>query len=84
MHTTASDLETLERLNRGYVRSAGTSDVLWYGENLAEDILGDVALIHAGFRDRKPDGQVGLGRYTDIWARRQGRWLCVATHFTRF
>ena len=46
-------------------------------------ILGEVAIIHAGFRDHKPDGQVGLGRYTDIWARRQGRWLCVAAQFTR-
>ena len=47
-------------------------------------ILGDVAIIHAGFRDRKPDGQMSAGRYTDIWARRQGRWLCVAAHFTRY
>jgi len=47
-------------------------------------ILGDIALIHAGFRERKPDGQVGRGRYTDIWARRQGRWLCVAAHFGRY
>jgi ketosteroid isomerase-like protein len=46
-------------------------------------ILGDVALIHAGFRDRRPDGAIGNGRYTDIWARRQGRWLCVAAHFVR-
>lgn len=46
-------------------------------------ILGDVALIHAGFRQRNPDGQVGRGRYTDIWARRGGRWLCVAAHFGR-
>jgi hypothetical protein len=21
--------------------------------------------------------------YTDVWARRQGRWLCVAAHITR-
>jgi ketosteroid isomerase-like protein len=46
-------------------------------------ILGEVAIIHAGFRDTKPDGRVGAGRYTDIWARGQGRWLCVAAHFTR-
>jgi ketosteroid isomerase-like protein len=46
-------------------------------------ILGDVALIHAGFRDRRPDGEIGHGQYTDIWARREGRWLCVAAHFTR-
>lgn len=47
-------------------------------------VLGDIALIHAGFRDRKRDGGVGEGRYTDIWARRGGRWLCVAAHFTRW
>ena len=115
-----SDLETLQDLNRSYIRSAETSDVAWYAENLAEDylasnpdgslldragflarmarpypgsqleavdvrirILGEVALIHAGFRDKRPDGQTGRGRYTDIWARRQGRWLCVSAHFTR-
>lgn len=47
-------------------------------------VLGDVALIHSGFRDRRPDGTIGNGRYTDIWARRDGRWLCVAAHFGRF
>ena len=47
-------------------------------------IFGDVAIIHAGFRDRKPDGAVGKGQYTDLYARRDGRWLCVAAHFTRF
>jgi ketosteroid isomerase-like protein len=46
-------------------------------------LLGDVALIHAGFRDTRPDGRIGEGRYTDIYARRGGRWLCVAAHFTR-
>jgi len=44
-------------------------------------ILGDVALVHAGLRWRKPDGSVGTGRYTDIYARRDGRWLCVSAHF---
>jgi ketosteroid isomerase-like protein len=120
-HATASDLETLQELNRGYVRAARHSDVAWYAEHLTEDflatnpdgsvsdraaflarmakpcpttelraidvnvrILGDVALIHAGFRDRRPDGQEGRGQYTDIWARRDGRWRCVAAHFTRF
>ena len=46
-------------------------------------ILGDVALIHSGFVDRRPDGAVGRGRYTDIYARRKGRWLCVCAHFVR-
>jgi ketosteroid isomerase-like protein len=47
-------------------------------------ILGEVALIHSGFVDRKPDGTVGKGRYTDIYARRNGRWLCVCAHFVRY
>lgn len=47
-------------------------------------LLGDIALIHAGFRDTKPDGRIGEGRYTDIWARRGGRWLCISAHFTRW
>jgi ketosteroid isomerase-like protein len=47
-------------------------------------LLGDIALIHAGFRDTRPDGRVGEGRYTDIWARRGGRWLCISAHFTRW
>jgi len=46
-------------------------------------ILGEVALIHSGFRDRKADGSVSGGRYTDIYARRKGRWLCVCAHFVR-
>jgi ketosteroid isomerase-like protein len=46
-------------------------------------LVGDVALIHCRFEDTKPDGQTGKGRYTDIWAKRDGRWLCVSAHFIR-
>jgi ketosteroid isomerase-like protein len=45
--------------------------------------VGDLALIHASFEDTRPDGGHGRGRYTDIWQRRDGRWLCVSAHFTR-
>jgi hypothetical protein len=47
-------------------------------------ILGDVAIIHSGYRDRRLTGEIGHGRYTDIYERRNGRWLCVAAHFMRF
>ena len=47
-------------------------------------ILGDVAIIHSGYRDTKLTGETGYGRYTDIYERRNGRWLCVAAHFMRF
>ena len=46
-------------------------------------IMGDIAIIHARTTYKKPDGQAGAGRYTDVWARRQGRWLCVSAHVTR-
>ncbi|HEV8647383.1 MAG TPA: nuclear transport factor 2 family protein [Burkholderiales bacterium] len=46
-------------------------------------LIGDVAIIHARTTYTKPDGQMASGRYTDIWTRRQGRWLCVAAHVTR-
>jgi len=47
-------------------------------------ILGDVAIIHSGYRDTRLTGEPSYGRYTDIYARRDGRWLCVAAHFMRF
>ena len=46
--------------------------------------IGELALVHAGFRYAHPDGRIGGGRYTDIYAQRQGRWLCVSAHFNRF
>jgi ketosteroid isomerase-like protein len=52
-------------------------------EEVCIRIFGDMALIHARTRYRKPDGQPGAGRYTDTWLRRGSRWLCVAAHVTR-
>jgi ketosteroid isomerase-like protein len=46
-------------------------------------LLGDVAIIHARTTYTHPDGRAGSGRYTDVWARRRGRWLAVSAHVTR-
>lgn len=46
-------------------------------------ILGDVAIIHARTSYKLADGQAKSGRYTDVWARRGGRWLAVSAHVTR-
>ncbi len=115
-----TDVETLERLNRDYIRSVQTSDVRRFDEILAEDflcsnpdgslvdragflvqtarpvaisnleahdvrirVMGDVALVHARTTYTLPDGRAGAGRYTDVWARRDGRWLAVSAHVTR-
>ncbi len=46
-------------------------------------IMGDVAIIHARTTYTRPDGKPAAGRYTDVWARRGGRWLAVSAHVTR-
>jgi len=46
-------------------------------------VMGDFAIIHARTSYTRPDGELGAGRYTDVWARRQGRWLAVSAHVTR-
>jgi ketosteroid isomerase-like protein len=46
-------------------------------------IMGDVAIIHARTTYTLPDGRDGAGRYTDGWAKRDGRWLAVFAHVTR-
>ncbi len=46
-------------------------------------ILGDIAIIHARTTYTTADGRPGSGRYTDVWARRSGRWLAVSAHVTR-
>jgi len=46
-------------------------------------IMGDVAIIHARTTYTMPDGRAASGRYTDVWSRRNGRWLAVSAHVTR-
>lgn len=46
-------------------------------------LMGDFAIVHARTTFTLPDGTPGSGRYTDVWARREGRWLAVAAHVTR-
>jgi ketosteroid isomerase-like protein len=118
MESMASEVETLQRLNAGYVRAAEHADVAWFDANLAEDFVATnpdgsvvdkaaflrriarpypgsrlesvepriqfrpgLALVHSGFRCLLADGRPRSGRYTDIYARRDGRWLCVSAHF---
>jgi len=52
-------------------------------EDVIIRVMGDFAIIHARTTYRKADGHPGAGRYTDIWALRGGKWLCVAAHVMR-
>jgi ketosteroid isomerase-like protein len=46
-------------------------------------LMGDFAIVHACTTYTLPDGRPGKGRYTDIYARRDGRCLCVAAQVAR-
>jgi ketosteroid isomerase-like protein len=52
-------------------------------DDLRIRVLGDVALIHGRTRFALKDGRRGRGQYTDVWEKRQGRWLAVSAHVTR-
>lgn len=62
-------------------RGAGVTNI--EAHDVLVRIMGDVALIHARTTYKMPAGKMGGGRYTDIWSREYGRWLCVAAHVTR-
>src|ERR1700716_2570714 len=46
-------------------------------------VMGDFAIIHARTSYTTADGQQASGRYTDCWARQNGRWLAVSAHVSR-
>jgi ketosteroid isomerase-like protein len=113
-----TDVQTLEQLNRGYVRAGQASDTGWFDKNLAAcfmasnpdgslvdradflerigrpnprkdmapvdpriRVVGDIGIVDSGFRYTKPDGQEGVGHYTDVYGFIDGRWQCVSAHF---
>jgi len=46
-------------------------------------ILGDFAIIHAATSYTTADGTQANGRYTDCWAKQNGKWLAVSAHVSR-
>jgi hypothetical protein len=45
--------------------------------------MGDIAIVHATTTYSTADGRESGGRYTDVWAKRGGRWVAVSAHVTR-
>jgi ketosteroid isomerase-like protein len=43
-------------------------------------LFGDFAIIHARISCQSKAGVERIGRYTDDWARRNGKWVCVSAH----
>jgi ketosteroid isomerase-like protein len=52
-------------------------------EDVKIRILGDFAIIHARTSYTTLDGEQAYGRYTDCWARQNGKWLAVSAHVAR-
>jgi ketosteroid isomerase-like protein len=52
-------------------------------EDVRVRILGDVAIIHPRTSYTAAGSEQRNGRYTDVWARRDGKWLAVSAHVTR-
>jgi len=52
-------------------------------EDVRIRILGDTAIIHGRTTYTKSNGQAAAGRYTDVWVRQGGRWVCVSGDVTR-
>ena len=52
-------------------------------EDVRIRVFGDFAIIHAATRFTTADGPEARGRYTDCWAKQNGRWLAVSAHVSR-
>ena len=65
------------------IRMFSAHDLVREPGSTSRDHAADTAIIHARTRYTKPDGAEGSGRYTDVWMRENGRWLCVSAHVTR-
>ena len=46
-------------------------------------VMGDFAIIHGRTSYTTAEGQQAYGRYTDCWARQNGKWLAVSAHVSR-
>jgi ketosteroid isomerase-like protein len=64
--------------------AAEPSEMEYFGlEDVKIRIFGDVVLVHARTPYKRKDGVTGESRYTDIYARRNGRWQVVSAQITR-
>ena len=52
-------------------------------EDVKIRVLGDFAIIHARTSYMDAEGKAAHGRYTDCWAKQNGKWLAVSAHVAR-
>ena len=78
------DCSIVERADflKQIARGAGVSNI--EAEDVRIKVIGNLGLIQARTSYKKPDGAPGHGRYTDIWTKVGGRWICVGAHVNRY
>lgn len=54
------------------------------GDDVTIRVLGDFAIVHTHISWTWADGTSGHGRFTDDYAKRDGRWQCVSAHVTTY
>ena len=80
---TASDGSLADRATFLAQIAKGTGVSKIAEEEVLIRINGDTAIIHAATAFTTDAGTTGRGRYTDIWQKQSGRWLCIAAHVSR-
>jgi ketosteroid isomerase-like protein len=80
---TASDASLADRKTFLGQIANGTGVSKISEEDVLIRIIGDLAVIHAATAFTTDSGASGRGRYTDIWSKQNGRWVCVAAHVAR-
>jgi ketosteroid isomerase-like protein len=78
---TASDGSLADRTTFIAQIARGTDVSKIAEEDVNIRILGDTAVIHAATVFTTDSG--ASGRYTDIWQKQNGCWLCIAAHVSR-
>jgi len=80
---TASDGSLADRKSFLAQIAKGTGVSMIAEEDVLIRVLGETAIIHAATAFTTDSGANGRGRYTDIWQKQNGRWLCIAAHVSR-
>ena len=78
-----SDGTVLDKPRFLFKAAKGPDVATYHLDQVRIRIIGDTALIHGTGLFTRSDGSEGTSRYTDVYARLQGKWRVVAAQITR-
>jgi ketosteroid isomerase-like protein len=82
-YCTNSDKSLVDRA--AFLKQTAVPPPIWnlQAHDVKIRVMGDFAIIHGRTSYTTADGTQAFGRYTDCWARQNGRWLAVSAHVSR-